>query len=75
MMNRAYDRNGKEVKVGSKVRVVVIDPTFIESLPDDETANVALQDLPPTFPLNSHYLAFSTSSISADESAKLWLSD
>ncbi len=40
MMSMVHDRNGKEVKVGSKVHVVEIHPTFIESLPEDEKSDV-----------------------------------
>ena len=36
----AVDKNGNEVKVGSLVRVIKIDPSLIEILPDEEVDDV-----------------------------------
>lgn len=35
------DRNGKDVHVGSRVKIIAIDPRFLESLPNDEKEDVA----------------------------------
>ncbi len=34
------DRYGQEVKVGSWVKVIYIDPNYIESLPDDDAIEI-----------------------------------
>jgi hypothetical protein len=41
-VNRALpkDRNGRDVAVGSRVRVVALSQSFIESLPEDERDDV-----------------------------------
>lgn len=35
------DKKGKNVVVGSKVRITYIDPEFIKSLPEEEQADVS----------------------------------
>ncbi len=42
-MSRAppRDRNGREVVVGMRVRVVCLSRSFLDSLPDDEVEDVA----------------------------------
>lgn len=34
------DKNGKDVKVGARVRVLKIEPWLLERLPEDEVADV-----------------------------------
>ncbi|GAB5415591.1 MAG: hypothetical protein Cons2KO_31940 [Congregibacter sp.] len=41
MAETPKDRNGKEVSVGSRVKVVEIDPEFLDTLPEDEKRDVA----------------------------------
>ncbi len=36
------DRNGRDVSVGARVRVVTLSDAFIDSLPDDEKDDVSV---------------------------------
>jgi len=55
-----HDRNRNEVKEGSKVRVVMIDPKVIASLADDELSNVTsmLNEVFEVYELDENNLAW-----------------